>query len=183
MFAEILKFWDTYGSDFQSGAVVLSAVAAWAVISIHRQTARRRATLDLILHHESDGDLIEARKAFNKLKAGTTKLEVYAGSDKRGDSDFENIRKVLNIHELTAVAIEEGVIDERVFRRWFNSTVISDYQATREFVKAARQTYNNPNGFCEFERLAKRWREDESWRPQPSWISRKAAALMRVFSA
>lgn len=183
LIATIYDFWNTYGSDFQSGAVVLSALAACLVIISHRQNAKRRNTLDLIFHHESDKDLIAARRAFNKLKAGETKLVTFAGNDKRGDENFENIKKVLNIHELTAVAIEEGVIDERVFRRWFNSTVIQDYEATSAFIIAARETYKSPNGFCEFERLAKRWRDDAAWKPTPSWIGRKGAAIARVVSA
>lgn len=177
------QFWNTYGSDFQSGAVVLSAIAACIVIATHRQNARRRNTLDLILHHESDKELIDARKAFNKLKAGDTKLKTFAAANMRGDPNFETIKKVLNIHELTAVAVEEGVIDERVFRRWFNSTIIDDYVATSAFIEKARETYKNPNGFCEFERLAKRWRDDTKWNPTPSLLRRKSAAIARVFSA
>lgn len=183
MFTSITTFWTSYGPDLQSGAVVLSAIAAFVLITSSRQAARRRNTLDLILHHQSDGDLIDARESFNKLKAGATKLVVYADASKKGDPNFEVIRTVLNIHELTAVAIEEGVIDERVFRRWYNQTIINDYKETREFIEQVRLTYNIPNGFCEFEHLAKRWEADKAWNPTPSFIRRKLAAIARVLTA
>jgi hypothetical protein len=51
---------------------------------------------------------------------------------------------VLNLHELTAVTIEEGVINERIYRRWFNNTFIKDYEATEAYIIEARKTYDNP---------------------------------------
>lgn len=179
----IEEFWTTYGPDFQSGAVVLSAIAAFIMIGTHRLNARRGKTLDLILHHQSDGDLVSARFEFNKIKAGTTKFVTYAEKDKADSPQFEAIRKVLNIHELTAVAVEEGVIDERVYRRWNNTTVKDDYKATRDFIERLRETRSSPNAYCEFERLAKAWSEDAGWTPEPGWVRRKATAIGRIFSA
>lgn len=183
MLLAIYNFWNTYGSDFQSGAVVLSAIAAFWVISAHRQNAKKRNTLDLILHHESDSDLIVERQKFNDLKAGTTKLATYGKPTKKNSEQAQSIRKVLNLHELTAVAMEEGVIDERVFRRWFNHTIITDYEATEAYISEARKTYGNPKAFCEFERMALRWKNDRSWYDQPGWWSRKKDAAVSLIKA
>ena len=115
--------------------------------------------MDLILHQQSDRELIEAREKFNALKSGSTKLVTFAALDRRASEDFEAIRKVLNIHELTAVNISEGVIDERVYRSWFNTAVISDFEATESFIKEVRRNRDAPKAFCEFECIAKRWKE------------------------
>ena len=104
----------------------------------------------------------------------------FATSAKRGSDEFEHIRTVLNLHELTAVAIQEGVIDESVYRRWFNGTYIADYEATKAFILEARKTYQNQHVFLEFERAALRWQADISWYAQPGWTARKWAALQRV---
>lgn len=153
------------------------------MIITHRQNARRGKTLDLILHHQSDSDLVAARFEFNKIRAGTTKFVTYAEMDAADSDEFEAIRKVLNIHELTAVAVEEGVIDERVYRRWNNSTVQNDYKATRDFIDRLRETRNTANAYCEFERLAKAWAEDVNWTPEPGWWRRKWTAANRILSA
>jgi hypothetical protein len=50
---------------------------------------------------------------------------------------------VLNLHELTAVTIEEGVINERIYRRWFNNTFIKDYEATEAYIIEAHKTYES----------------------------------------
>lgn len=183
MLPAIYDFWHTYGSDIQSGAVVLSAIAAFLVIRSARQNAKRRNTLDLILHHESDRDLIEARSKFNELKAGTTKLATYGTATQKNSKEAQTIRKVLNLHELTAVAIEEGVINERVFRRWFNTTFIKDFEATEAYITEARKTYENPKAFCEFERMARRWKADTAWYDSPTWWERKQEALSRLWRA
>lgn len=161
----------------------MSAIAAFILILSARANGRKRNTMDLILHQESDRDLIAERSAFNDLKLGTVKLVTFAKADKRGSDQTQAIRKVLNLHELTAVAIEEGVIDERVYRRWFNTTFIKDFEATEAYITEARKTYENPKAFCEFERIARRWKADVSWYDAPGLWARKKDAILRVFRA
>lgn len=179
----LYTFWHTYGSDIQNGAVVISAFAAFRVIADARRTAKRRGTLDLILHQESDGELIEARTRFNAIKAGDIKPSTYGKPDKKTTEQAETLRKVLNIHELTAVAIQEGVIDECVYRRWFNATFVADYEVTKDYIAEMRNTWNNPCGFKEFEETALRWKADKTWGAPPSWWRRKFAAAKGLWKA
>ncbi len=176
-FASLYTFWHTYGSDIQNGAVVLSAIAAFLVIRDARATARRRGTLDLILHQESDRELIEARDGFTLLKNGETKISSFGTPDKRNSDEARHLKKVLNLHELTAVAIQERVIDECVYRRWFNGTYIADYEATKAYIEAVRKSYGNDAVFSEFEKTALRWKSDKSWGEQPNWFERKIDAV------
>lgn len=176
-FTATYQFWHSYGSDIQNGAVVLSAIAAFLVIRDARSVAKRRGTLDLILHQESDAELIDAREGFIALKAGTTKISSYGVADKRSSDEAQHLKKVLNLHELTAVAIQEGVIDECVYRRWFNGTYISDYEATKDYITAVRANYDNSKVFSEFENTALRWKADKAWGAPPSWWVRKWKAL------
>lgn len=181
--SETYQLWHTYGSDIQNGAVVLSAIAAFYIIADARRTAKRRATLDLILHQESDTDLIEERTNFNNIKAGDIKPSSFGKPDRKGTPEAETIRKILNIHELTAVAIQERVMDECVYRRWFNGTYIADYEATKDYIVEARKTYSNPKVFREFEETAVRWKNDDDWGAPPGWARRKwnaATALWRA---
>lgn len=180
---DLYKIWHIYGSDIQNGAVVLSAMAAFIVIRSARANARKRNTLDLILHQESDKELIDSRIKFNDIKAGDIRLGTYGTPDRKNSDEAQTIRKVLNLHELTAVAIQEGVIDERVYRRWFNSTYISDHEVTKGYIVAARVTYANPCAFVEFERAATRWKDDPNWNAAPGFCTRKWIALTKVLTA
>lgn len=134
---------------------------------------RRRGTLDLILHQESDRELIEARDGFTALKAGTVKISSFATLAERSSDNAKHLKKVINLHELTAVAIQEGVIDECVYRRWFNGTYIADYEATKDYITEIRKVHSNPRIFSEFETTALRWKNDKSWGAPPNWFLRK----------
>jgi hypothetical protein len=179
----LYQFWHFYGSDIQNGAVVLSAIAAFAVIRSARINSRKRNTLDLILHQESDRELIEARQAFNEIKAGDIRAATYGRSDQKNTPQAQVIRKILNLHELTAVAINEGVIDEAVYRRWFNKTYIDDYDAMRGYIEQARITYQNPHAFKEFQHLALEWQSDTSWYADQGWFARKIKGLKLAWRA
>ena len=139
--------------------------------------------MDLILHQQSDAELVSSRKRFNEIKNAAERPSTYGKPEKKNSNEFETIRKVLNIHELTAVAINQGVIDEVSYRRWFNSTIINDREAMKDFIVAARRTYDSPKAFCEFEKLAKRWRDDPDWDADPNWLQRKWAAAGKLFRA
>lgn len=182
-FLYMYQFWHSYGSDIQNGAVVLSAVAAFVIIRDTRATARRRGTLDLILHQQSDRELIEAREGFTKLKSGTTKISSFGTHEKRNSPEAQSLKKVLNLHELTAVAIQEGVIDECVYRRWFNGTYIDDYEATKDYIQAVRKSFGNQKVFSEFEQTALRWKTDKAWGAPPAWWKRKLSAFKDFLSA
>jgi len=136
---DLITFWTTYGSAVANGAVVLSAIAAFAVIYSARGMARRQGTLELIMRIESDRELIDARAKYIDLKASATKLETYGAVTERKSDQAKTIRKILNIHELTAVAIQEGVIDERVFRRWFNKAYTDDHTTCQRYIEAVQK--------------------------------------------
>lgn len=181
--ASILDFWTTYGPVLTGGAVIVSALVAIGVLISNRGIARRRATLDLILHIESDGDLIDARNAFSDIKKRDERSSTFGREDKRATDDAEHIRTVLNINELVAVSIQEGVIDERVYRRWFNSAFIDDYKSMTGYIEETRK-WRNAHVFKELEALATRWEAtNAAWYAGPSWFRRKGTALIKVFRA
>lgn len=180
---QLFEMLHLYGSDLQTGAVIVSAAAAFHLILDNRKIARRRGTMDLILHQESDRELVEARVAFNKIKAGPIRPSLYGQADRKNEPEAQIIRRVLNVHEMTAVAIREHVIDERVYRSWFNGTYLSDYEAMKDYIVEARKTYENPRAFCEYEALALRWREDRLWGAPPGFVRRKWRAICRIATA
>jgi Domain of unknown function (DUF4760) len=149
----------------------------------NRAIARKRATLDLILHIESDGDLLKARNDFITLKKGHERSNVWGTEDKSDTDQAKTARTVLNINELVAVSIREKVIDEKVFRRWFNRAFISDYQSMTGYIEEVRKYKKNPAIFKELEEISKKWEADSTWYDNPSWLSRKWAALKKVTRA
>lgn len=67
------------------------------------------------------------------------------------------ILAVFNRYETFAIGINEDAIDEALYKRWWKSTLISDWHAARDAVEKLRQSQGMPNLFIEFERLAQAW--------------------------
>lgn len=140
--------------------------------------AQRRATLDLILHIESDGDLINARNEFTKIKKSNFRSSQHGKEENRDTDEASHIKTVLNINELVAVSIKEGVISERVFRTWFNGAFIDDYKQMTGYINEIRQWKKSDKIFQELELLAKRWEStNDQWYAKPGWIARKYHAF------
>ncbi|WP_051881436.1 DUF4760 domain-containing protein [Parvularcula oceani] len=103
--------------------------------------------------------------------------------DEERRDDRLAIDKILNVHELTAVAIQEGALDERVFRRWYNKAYIRDYESMTGYIEAIRINRQNPAIFKELEALAKAWKEDRNFYAEPGWARRKWRALKKAIKA
>lgn len=59
--------------------------------------------------------------------------------------------------ELTAVAIDTGAMDEKMYMQFNRSAYVQAWDRTKEFIQAARTRKNQPTLFEHFEALAKRW--------------------------
>lgn len=141
------------------GAILLSAAIACIValksISAQREIARRRATLDMLASRQWDHDYLKARRIFNAHAGDSSVLWL---DDQHSDSEQSNaIRAILNEYELIAIGIDEGILDENLYRRWFKTQVLRDFSFYEVFICEARKRSGNGQIFIEFERMKSRW--------------------------
>lgn len=148
---------------------VAALVAIWGIYT-QRVIAARRATLDLILKFETDADVIAARKRFIELVKSTDGLVAWVGADKEASEEVQMIRLVLNEYELIAIAIQRGILDFELYKRWFRSGVIRHWLHAKPFVDALRSRTTNPALFREFEAMAG-WMERGEGPPR-AWLGR-----------
>lgn len=145
---------ETWGFWIQTGAFLLSAVAAVAVIYYNGKQARTRALIDLLMQHKSDKDLVDATSAVYKLHDNGTRLSTLVAVD---SPERRIILKVLNTHEFIAVGIRMGAFDEKVYKQMQCSNVLKLWNAAQGFVIEMRQVDAKQTIFQDFERLACRW--------------------------
>ncbi|OUE47334.1 hypothetical protein BZY94_06385 [Burkholderia territorii] len=115
--------------------------------------ARRRATIDLVMHHQKDADLNAAKKLVIGLQGNGTPL----GAHPAGSPEYKAILDVLNAYEFVASGIRQGAFDEDVYKRVFCSMLTRDWKALAGFVLEIRNRVNKPTLFQDFEELAQRW--------------------------
>jgi hypothetical protein len=148
----------TYGSWIQTGAICLSAIAAFFLILWTQRIACRRATLDLIMHQESDLGQIKERRSFIDLRDKGNLLQ-YAALDKASSVEAASIRATLNRYELVAIGISRKTLDAKLYLRWCRTTLAKDWIACKPFVMQLRQNGGRNTFYCEFETLARKWAE------------------------
>lgn len=149
-----------YGPLLTSGAILISAAVAIGAIIHNGRNAKRRATIDLVLHQRQDQVLAKARKKMLELHDGNAQFFKYALLENAGSEENDSILIALNAHEFVAAGIREGAFDEKTYKRLRCHVLIRDWDALATYVSEFRKTRNRPTLFKEFEWLATRWKAD-----------------------
>jgi hypothetical protein len=149
-----------YGLCIQTGAIVVSAIGVIVSIIWARLIAKRRATLDLLINEQSHETAIKERTAFLTIRKGGD-LSRWATADKENSPEAEVLRATINRYELVAIGIRKGIIDEKLYKLWCRTTLVSDWRAVKPFVVQLRSNNKTPTTFCEAESIAKRWANKE----------------------
>lgn len=69
----------------------------------------------------------------------------------------EAIRGVLNRYEILAIGIFTRSLDEEMVKRFQRTTMITDWNKTKEYIEKLRTFTNSPHTFIEFQKLAVQW--------------------------
>lgn len=147
---------ETWGFWIQTGALIISAIAAIWIIAATRRDNKRRATIDLVILQKQDTELQNAKRHILSLHDKREENFAKYLQDKDSD-DFKNLLRVLNNYEFIAAGIREDALDEEIFKRVQWSVCIKDWNALCGFVMEFRRSQQRPTLFQEFELLAKKW--------------------------
>ncbi|WP_461429252.1 DUF4760 domain-containing protein [Gymnodinialimonas sp.] len=149
-------------------AVVSGITAFWVsnrTIRANQDIARKRATLDLIERSESTDFYLSVYAAFKEVLASNAGFEQI--KDPTMPAVMEQRRKViafLNHYELVAIGIEQGILDESLYRDFMRGTVVRHWARAEEFVTHLRSDTPDsraPKAFEKFEALALKWETPE----------------------
>ncbi len=151
----ILWFGESIGFWIQTGAVFLSAVAAIFVIHHNGVLARRRSTIDHIIHQKSNEAILNAIHIVYRLHDDNVQFSQYL--DKQDSDEFKAILKVLNNHEFIAVGIRRKAFEERIYKELQYSNFVKVYNSAAGIIAEIRKKQNSHTLFQEFEWLIKRW--------------------------
>lgn len=154
---EVIRFLgESIGFWIQTTAISLSAFGAVGVIYHNGKVARRRASIDHIIHQKTDKTLLEAIQMVYKLHDSKTPFSQFC-LDKEAP-EREAILQVLNNHEFIALGIRRGAFEERIFKELQCSNFLKVWDASSGMIQELRQIAGNRKTlFQEFEWLAKRW--------------------------
>lgn len=162
---------ETKGFWIQTGAFIFSALGAIGIIYNNSHQAKKRATIDLVLHESGNPTLLAAKKEISKYhdtKVNFTELSCGANSIKPENG---HIQTVLNNYEFIASGIKEGAFDEEIYKRMKRSITVRDWKAFSGYIAELRRSRGHETLYIEFEWLARRW-ENSHIKPNVSWWRR-----------
>ncbi len=144
----------------QSAAVIISAISVISTILWNRILVRRRATLDMLLSEQTDKLFLEMRSEYLQA-VNRNDLATFAEPDKWYMPESFFLSSVLNRCDLVAIGISEGIIDERIFKRYWRAAFVRDWVRSKQSVHRRREIRKDPTLFVDFEQLARRWATPE----------------------
>lgn len=144
-----------YGFWIQTGAIILSAIAAVGLVYYTLDVSRKRATVDLLIHQLRDEKLRESEKIFYDMQRKGDSLTPFACN--KDCVEHRAILDVLNNHEFNASGIRDKVFHEASYKRMVRGVVIKDWNSLKPFVTEIRSSRKHSTLFCEFEWLAEKW--------------------------
>ena len=124
----------------------------------------------MIERSESNSFYLDIYAAFRDVMTGEAGFEEISTS--KLPAMAEQRRKViafLNHYELVAIGIDQGILDEELYRDYLRGTVVRHWFAARAFVlhlRADTPDSNAPQAFEKFEALALKWATNAEVRAQ-----------------
>lgn len=150
-------------------AIIISAISAFiaAIVSgnraaaAQRDIARVKATYDALANKLWDKDYITARMLYVKASRDHEDFRKYVvGADQKYAEEASvstALNNIANDNELTAIAIENNIIDEQFFKTWFKQSYINDRERMREYIDETRLRTQNDKLYVNFVVLAEKW--------------------------
>lgn len=157
----VLWLGESYGFWIQTGAIVLSAFGAIAIIYNSSHQAKKRATVDLVLHESSNPEIISAKEHVRKCHDTKTDFTKLSCKENKDDPANGYIKIVLNNYEFFAAGIKEGAFDEEIYKRMKRSIIIRDWDAFAAYITELRSQTKRDKLYIEFQWLAERWKQSE----------------------
>lgn len=160
-------------------AILVSTVSAFiaAIVtgnraaSAQREVARVKATYDNIAAKLWDKDYINARNTLIKALGENKVLKDFVvGTNPKYQEERDLSAALMNIandYELTAIAMENDIIDEKFYKSWFRQSYINDYNRLDEYIRETRRLNRNEKIFIKFQTLAEKWQAEGETTAQP----------------
>jgi hypothetical protein len=141
-------------------AVVAVTVAAIG-IAVQWWLARKRAAIDFFLKTEADKHLLDAYDEFHTgvRQMKTMNIQLFCTSDTEAiRKHYFAIRRYLNIHELIAVGIKNGMFHDRTCFDFWAGILFRGVEEARPVIDHVRGRPGREATYSELETLYTRWK-------------------------
>lgn len=120
----------------------VSVIAAFRNIAGTKQTARQKATLDLIERFESAEHYLSMAATFTQHRRNHSLTTLHERKDDMAKRERTDVINYLNHYELVAIGIANQVLDEGIYRAWMEGAMVRDWNGAADFIQRQRWKYD-----------------------------------------
>lgn len=155
-------------------ALLASIMATWNILS-SRQTARTKATLDLILSHQESSYRDVLAKDFHSYRGKSESMvALVEGKHSAMTSARAKILEYLNYYEAICIGFDHDILDQQFYKQHWKTAFIRDYDVAEKFIVKLRFVAENDNIYEAFSRYAEDWKKGKLHiKPTPKWKNPK----------
>lgn len=159
-------------------ATIASIAGIVAVVSIvvTKQIARRRAAIDFFLKTEADKSIVDIFQRFDEslgvvnghIDAGTKLAEITK------TKEYKDIHTCLNIHELLAIGVSNGVFDKTVAYHYWSAALVSHKKKAEKLINFSRENPEDYSAYIGMIGLSQEWQKKlEKWASKQPPVPKK----------
>jgi len=150
------------------GMIALSVCAAIWGVQKARETARQRATLDMIEKVESTPHYRDLHAAFAYHRRMDTFARLHNPTEEKDKRERTAVLDYLNHYELVSIGIRKRILDAAIYRDWMQGPFVRDWNAARRFIQRERWKYDPGTRkwsyyeplFANYQKTAGAWSKD-----------------------
>ena len=128
----------SYLSLLSPAIIAVSAFIAYLGLKSARDTARKKATLDLIEKVESTPHYRDLQANFRYFAETNEFSRINIPKGEKDRMDRSAVLDYLNHYELVSIGIENKILDEGFYKRWMATAFVRDWNAASDFVQRER---------------------------------------------
>jgi len=153
-----LETWKAVASFGPIGTVLIAITAvgvAYRALRVQRDVACRRAAIDFFFKTEMDKSIVDS---YHTYENAMESFKVH-GSARRlyeDDAQYRSVRAYLNIHELVAVGVHNGILHEDVCYEFWSDELMDAYKDGKPLIDYIR-VLGSPFTYIDLEKLNARW--------------------------
>jgi hypothetical protein len=154
--------WGSVPQWITAGVAVSAATVAATGIAVQYRLARKRAAIDFFLKTEGDKQLLDAYDDFWNGIETMKKMPINdfcTSADLEIRKNYFAVRKYLNVHELVAIGIKNGMFDSQTCYDFWCGVLCRSVEAAQPVLAHVRARPGRSATYSELESLYRDWKE------------------------
>ncbi|NVK14941.1 MAG: DUF4760 domain-containing protein [Rhodobacteraceae bacterium] len=166
--SDTLDYWRLGLGLLSPIVLVIGVYVALRNIGAAKETARRKATLDMIEKVESMPHYRAMHETFAYHRRLDSFLRLIDPQETKDREERTNVHDYLNHYELVSIGIKNEILDEDFYKSWMKGPFVRDWNAAAKFVQRERWKYDadtktwtyHEQLFEHFQSIAVAWSEE-----------------------